>query len=1171
MIDLLQQSNTYQSLIETLTAQFSEAECAQTPLNQQTDCPQPWLRGLHGASTAYLLSALAADFTDKSFLIVVPTQHEAEKIFQDLPAYHFEEPHLFPQWQNFLYDGISPTKNVVAERLICLYQLLKVALNPDAIGGDRTFIVTSIQALMHKILPQSVVESAFLTLRIGDEIAPDKVVEQLLHNGYQRVDLVEVKGELARRGDILDVYPLTTDAPIRIEFFGDEIDAIRLFDPASQRSVTDGINENPEAITLCPVREIILSPKTLDLWKTRVETLVQNNESPKYQNAVNEITHRLETERNLEGLEALLPMLYEETSTLMDYLSPQTIVLLIEPAWMEREATQLIEETKDLYERKLAFDQFMVSPDETFVPFEQVISALQTQPCVRTSLTPPTLNTEEPVEEIAFGMRPLGLPRSNYRMIMDQIKGWTDEGYFVNFFCDNPKSADRLHNILADRGLPATQTAVNIGSISEGFISETLKCITLSEDELFGREHRRHRKTSFKEGTPILSLIDLKEKDYVVHISHGIGRYAGIRRLDIDGKPQDFLALDYADAGRLYVPTYQIDLVQKYIGGQEDKTIRLDKLGGTSWERAKAKVKASIEQMAEELLELYAIRESQEGYAFPTDTPWQKEFEVLFPYEETPDQQKAIEEVKRDMERLRPMDRLICGDVGYGKTEVALRAAFKSVMAGKQVALLAPTTILTLQHFNTFQQRFDPFPVQVEMLNRFRTDKEAKGVVEGLANGTVDIVIGTHALLSKNIKFRELGLLVVDEEHRFGVKHKEKIKQIKQTVDVLTLTATPIPRTLHMSLVGIRDFSVINTPPENRLPIETYVIEYNPDVVRDAILREMERGGQIFFVHNRVQSIASIVATIQDLVPHARVCMAHGQMPERQLEKVMMEFINHKYDVLVCTMIIESGVDIPAVNTILINRADAFGLAQLYQLRGRVGRDQYQAYGYMFYPQGWAITEGAQKRLRVIEEFTDLGSGFKIALRDLEIRGTGNILGSEQHGHITVVGYDMYCKLLEEAVQKLKGEEIEETIETRINLPIEAYLPDDYVPDSRQKVGLYKKIAALETEVDRKELEEEMTDRYGKIPEPVEMLLEIADLKQLSQQLGIDGIAAGEESIKVTFDENKTNLDPRILIRLIEQDRRISITPPARMTIRLKGLEGKPLLSELKRILGKLM
>ncbi len=1161
MIDLLRQSNAYQLLVETLTAQFSGSECAPISLNQQIDLPKPWLRGLHGASAAYLLSALAADFADKSFLVVLPTQHEAEKIIQDLPAYRFEEAHLFPQWQNFLYDGISPTKNVVAERLICLYQLLK---------GDRAFTVTSVQALMHKILPQSVIESAFLTLRIGDEIPPNTVVEQLLCNGYQRVDLVEVKGELARRGDILDVYPLTADAPIRIEFFGDEIDAIRSFDPTSQRSMSDVDDDPPESITLCPVREIILSPETLNRWKSRAEILIQNNESPKYRNAINEITHRLETETNPEGLEALLPVVYEDASILTDYLSPQTVVVLIEPAWMAREGAQLIEDTNNLYERKLAFDQFMVSPEETFVPFESVMSALQRRPRVCTSLTPPAQNMDKQIEEIAFGMRPLGLPRNNYQMVMDQIKEWADEGYFINFLCGNSKSADRLHNLLADRDLPETQTVVNIGSISEGFISQPLKFIALSEDELFGREHRRHRKTSFKEGMPILSLIDLQERDYVVHISHGIGRYAGIRRLDIDGKPQDFLVLDYADGGRLYVPTYQIDLVQKYIGGQEDGKLRLDKLGGTSWERVKARVKASIEQMAEELLELYAIRESREGYAFPADTSWQEEFEVLFPYEETLDQQKAIEEVKQDMERVRPMDRLICGDVGYGKTEVALRAAFKAVMAGKQAALLAPTTILTLQHFNTFQQRFAPFPVQVEMLNRFRTEKEAKRVTEGLANGTVDIVIGTHALLSKKIKFQELGLLVVDEEHRFGVKHKERIKQMKRTVDVLTLTATPIPRTLHMSLVGIRDFSVINTPPENRLPIETYVMEYNPDVVRDAILREMERGGQIFFVHNRVQSIASIAAAIQGLVPQARVCIAHGQMPERQLEKVMTEFISHKYDILVCTMIIESGVDIPTVNTILINRADAFGLAQLYQLRGRVGRDQHQAYGYLFYPQGRAITEGAQKRLRVIEEFTDLGSGFKIALRDLEIRGTGNILGSEQHGHITAVGYDMYCKLLEEAVQKLKGEKVEETVETRINLPIEAYLPDEYVPDSRQKVALYKKIAALETEIDRKELEEEMVDRYGKIPEPVQMLLEIADLKQLSQQLGIDGIVAGEGSIKVTFDEAKTGLDPHKLIRLVKQDQRISIAPPLRMTIRITGLGGKELLSELKRSLRRL-
>jgi len=1147
MKELLRRTDTYQSLVEIL----------RTNRWMQTDSAKPWLRGLHGSSVAYLFSTLVTDFADSSFLIVLPSQNEAEKVVQDLPAYDFEGALLFPEWQNFLYDGISPTQKFVAERLICLHQLLV---------GRRTVITTSIKALMHKTLPQSVLESVFRTLHVGDEINPDEVVELLLRSGYRRVDLVEVKGEFARRGDILDVYPLTAAAPIRIDLFGDEIEAIRTFDPSSQRSI-----KNQESITLSPMREVILSPEALDQWKGRAEELIQANESPKYRNAVNAITQRLETGIDLEGVEALLPMLYADASLLTDYLPAQSIVVLIEPVWMAREGQRIIESAKALYDRKLEFDQFMVSPDETYVSFESVISALQTYPLIRTSLAPPTPG--ERITEINFDMHPTGLQRGNYQMVMDQIKAWTDQGYFINIFCENAKGANRLSEILTDRNLPETQTAVRIGSISEGFLNEQIKHVIISEDEVFGREgRRRHRTPPITDlGAPILSLIDLKEGDYVVHVSHGIGIYIGIRRLDIDGKPQDFLVLKYADGDMLYVPTYQIDLVQKYIGGTEDAKLRLDKLGGTSWSRVKARVKASIERMAEELLQLYAIRESREGYAFSADAPWQREFEALFPYEETPDQLKTIEDVKADMERLRPMDRLVCGDVGYGKTEIALRAAFKAVMDGKQVAVLVPTTILALQHVDTFQQRFEPFPVKVEMLTRFRTDKEAKMVKEGLAKGVVDIVIGTHSLLSNNIKFHDLGLLVVDEEHRFGVRHKEKIKQIKQVVDVLTLTATPIPRTLHMSLIGIRDFSTINTPPENRLPIETYVMEYNPDVVRDALLREMDREGQVFFVHNRVQSIDNIAAAIQELVPQARVCVAHGQMPERQLEKVMLDFIHFKYDVLVCTMIIESGLDIPNVNTILINRADALGLAQLYQLRGRVGRADHQAYGYLFYPQGRAITEDAQKRLRVIEEFTDLGSGFKIALRDLEIRGTGNILGPEQHGHIAAVGYDLYCKLLEEAVQKLRGEKIEEAVETRINLPVEAYLPDEYVPDSRQKVSLYKKIAALKTGVDRKALAEEMTDRYGKIPEPVEMLLEIAELKQFSQGLGVDAIVAGEEGVKITFDSVKPRFDPHQLIQLIQQDRRLTLSPPVRLVVNTKGLEGKTLLLALKRILGRLM
>lgn len=1157
MLDFLQQTDTYKNLIEILTSHLTSSESS-SATNEKENRPLPWLAGVHAPSLAYLLAALAKDAPETSFLIVLPSHREAEKIVHDLPAYGFGDAHLFPDLQNFLYDGIAPSKRIIAERMNCLHSLM---------SEKRTVAITSVKALMHRVLPKSVLQTAFLEVNVGDEISPDKIVGVLAYGGYQRTDLVEVKGEFARRGDILDVYPLVSDEPIRIEFFGDDVDVIRVFDPTSQRSVAE-----LKSVLLSPMREMLLTDEALEIWCEHADQLVESNTSTKFRNEVQEVTERLESGINLDGLEALLPVLYPCADVIADYLSSQVVTFLFEPTWMAHEAERLVEGASGLYEKRKASDQFMMSPDQIFIPFETVMSGLRTQPTLQISSSPlPEAGSEEPLD---FGMQPLGLYRGNYQVVIDQIKEWTDAGYSVNIYSETPKQATRMGRILSDRGLPDTQTSVRVGGINEGFLNKGLKFAVLSEDEIFGRERRLpQRHSTFKEGAPILSLIDLKEGDYIVHVSHGIGIYEEIRRLDIDGKPQDFLVLKYAEGDILYVPTYQIDLVQKYIGGggEEKRGPRLDKMGGTSWHRRKARVKASIEQMADELLRLYAIRESGEGHSFSVDVPWQVEFEAMFPFEETPDQSRAINEVKADMERSRPMDRLVCGDVGYGKTEVALRSAFKAVMDGKQVAVLVPTTILALQHYNTFVERFGPFPIQVEMLTRFRTAKELATVKHGLAEGTVDIVVGTHSLLSDSVEVHDLGLLVVDEEHRFGVKHKEKIKQLKKTVDVLTLTATPIPRTLHMSLVGIRDFSVINTPPENRLPIKTYVMEYDSAVIQDAILREMERGGQIFFVHNRVESIASVAKSIRDLVPQARVAVGHGQMSERQLEKVMMDFVQYKYDVLVCTMIVESGLDIPNVNTILINRADALGLAQLYQLRGRVGRAQQQAYGYLFYPQGRVITEGAQKRLRVIEEFTELGSGFKIALRDLDIRGTGNILGSEQHGHIATVGYEMYCKLLSETVKSLSGEEVEESVETRINLPVEAYLPDEYVPDSRQKVSLYKKIAGLETVGDRADLEAEMSDRYGTIPEPVEMLLEIAQLKHLCKELGVESIAAGDDQIKITFDDAKSQLDPARLIRIIRQDQRLRLMPPARLMVNMQGLAGRTLMLAVKAILKRLI
>ena len=1161
MIELLRETDNYQ----TLVARLKDGK------------KLPWLRGLPNASTAYLLATLIGDFPKKSFLILLPSQREAEQMMEEICTYRAypaldttpsadsqPEIYFFPAWQRKIFDGIPPAKNSVIDRMKCLERLCQ---------RKRSIILTTTQAMLYKLPPQQRFAEACHILKIGDEVDPDKVAMTLSRSGYQNVDLVEVKGEFTRRGDILDVYPLTTDIPVRIEFFGDEVDAIRAFDPVSQRST-----ESLTSVTLTPLREVISDDISVDHWQAQVEALIQEHATPELVKTVREITESLNNTTALyplqdcplnDTIEAFLPMLVPETALLTDYLPDDTIVCLIEPQWQKREASQLRERMQELSEQKLEESSLMVPPDHLLATFETLSTELEQYPVISASLAPPHEVTESKLTPLHFEMKPLALPSGNYQTIIDEIKRWAKAGKRIYLFCETPQQSKRVTEILAERELLRSDIAISVGAIDAGFINEVLNLVVISEDELFGnRQHRTVRRRPTTDGSPILSLIDLKVGDYVVHISHGIAVYDGIRRLAIDGKSQDFLILKYSNHDTLYVPTYQVDLVQKYVGGK-DRTYRprVDRLGGISWNRRKGRVKESIQQMADELLKLYATRQAQKGYNFPAEVPWQTEFEALFPYQETDDQLQAIEDVKADMESERPMDRLVCGDVGYGKTEVALRAAFKAVMSEKQVAVLVPTTILALQHYDTFEKRFQSLPVRIEMLNRFRTPKEIKQVKEGLANGTVDIVIGTHSLLSKTVAFNDLGLLVVDEEHRFGVKHKEKIKQFKETIDVLTLTATPIPRTLHMSIVGIRDFSVINTPPADRLPIQTYVMPYDSDVIKEAITAELARDGQAFFVHNRVENIHNVALTLQQLLPEARIAIAHGQMPERELETVMLEFVRHKHDILVCTMIIESGLDIPNVNTILINRADALGLAQLYQLRGRVGRATTQAYGYLFYPPDRAITEGAQKRLRVIEEFTDLGSGFKIALRDLEIRGTGNILGPEQHGHIVTVGYELYCQLLEEAVMALKGEKVEESLETRISVPVEAYLPDDYVPDSRQKIAIYKKIAGLKDNSALDELREELRDRYGAIPEPTEMLLEIASVKQLCQNLGIAAVVAGKEQVKVTFDEQKSKINVKKLVDIIHKNDDLQLQPPAQLIIRMPGMTGVNMLTELQQTL----
>ncbi len=1136
LLDILRRTETYNSI----KSELSNSRC------------QLEVRGVKSSSLAYFISCLVQDFMDYTFLVVTQTDEEIENLAHDISTFlNDNSVLLFPPWQTFLHEGASTAKEILADRMLTLERLMH---------GQRNIIVTSIRSLVHKIIPYSAFQEATLHFSIGKEIELSKVSEKLVHSGYQRVDIVEMKGDFAIRGGIIDIYPLSYDRPVRIELFGDEIESIRQFDPISQRS-TNAIDKE---IWVVPTSEIILTPEVIEHWRNETEKIIKEFKSAKLSNEVTMLTAKLLERGTFEGIEGCLPLLYSNLSNLWDYLPENVIIIAENPGWMRMEIKNLMEQAQSFYENEIAMDHVIAPPSKMFSSFDDFISVSKGRKAIYISHGKQEDNISG---NNVYDLRIQhfdGL-RGNFHAFIKEIEGWQDKGYFVNIMSDNEKQAERLRDMMLERNID--NVSINVCSITAGFASEELKLALVSDDEMFGRYRRLYKKKRFKEGIPISSFIDLNVGDYVVHVTHGIGKYGGIKQLKIEGRPQDFLMIQYLGGDILYVPTYQLDMVQKYIGG-DNANVRMDKLGGTSWARTKSRIKESVREIAKELLELYAAREAGHGHAFSPDTLWQSEFEAAFPYEETEDQLQAIEDVKADMEKPKPMDRLVCGDVGYGKTEVALRAAFKAVMDNKQVAVLVPTTVLAQQHFNTFKKRFADYPVRIEMLSRFLSQKDQKRVVSDLSLGTVDIVIGTHRLLSKDIKFKDLGLLIIDEEQRFGVVHKEKLKQMRKMVDVITLTATPIPRTLHMSIMGVRDLSVINTPPENRLPIETYVTEYNPKLIREAILREMDRGGQVFFVHNRVESIDSIAFGLSKLVPEARIAVAHGQMPERQLESVMMDFVNYKYDILVCTTIIESGLDIPNVNTIIINRADALGLAQLYQLRGRVGRDRYKAYGYLFYPEDRAITEESQKRLRVIEEFTDLGSGFQIALRDMEIRGVGNILGAEQHGHIAAVGYDMYCKLLEEAIKELKGEEVEEEFEPRISLAISAYIPDDYIPDSNQKISMYKKIAQAEGKYDS--IIDELEDRYGRIPILVRRLLSIAEIKDTAKSLGIKDIISGKEEVKISFDINKTKVKPGKLVELIKNNDRARLIPPAQLMINMDKAGQDQQLQIIKNILQQI-
>lgn len=1121
------------------------------------------VKGLVNSRLSFFIANIIERLPNNILLVVNDTYH-VEQYYEDLIRFLPEERVLiYPEIEVLPHEQIVEDYKELGSRLKVLQELIIFPNKPK-------ILITTTANLLRTTMPPEAFEKYSFHLKSGQEMDLSKLVSSLAVLGYKRSEMVEEAGEFSVRGGIIDIYILSVEKPIRIEFFGDEVDSIRSFDQGSQRSLLD-----LEEIVIPPSREIIFSnddfkraePVIRKEYQDTIKALKKtgNDEEADYLlDRMNDNLEKLSELNDFPGYQQFLPFFYEKPASLLDYLPEKTGIFINQVGRFWERVRHLDREL--MATQATLLEQGSVTPGYrgNFLAINQLIEKLNKYSNILFSSD--IVSTVSPIDtsrSFLFTTRGVEPYHGKLPLLLDELKKLQDNKYRVMITLNSRTKVSRLVKYLQEEELlvikegdslkPGT-IMVREGSLAEGFIFEDLKLVVFTEKEVFGQAQKKKRQQlhDLEEGVNISSFEELSIGDYVVHENHGVGKYTGVETLDIQGKHQDYLVLQYAGEDKLYVPTEQVNLVQKYIGADQ-KPPSLYKLGGSEWKKVKQKVKDSVKEMAVGLLELYAERETVEGYSFSKDTVWQQEFEEAFPYEETPDQLQAIKDVKQDMEADTPMDRLLCGDVGYGKTEVAIRAAFKAVMDGKQTAVLVPTTILAQQHYNTFGERMKDYPIAIEMISRFRTPSEQRDVLRRLALGEVDIIIGTHRLLSKDIIFNDLGLLVVDEEQRFGVTHKERLKDFKRSVDVLTLSATPIPRTLHMALVGVRDMSVIETPPQNRYPIRTHISEFNRELVRDAIRKEIGRQGQVYFVHNRVEDIEEKADMIKKLVPEARVAVAHGQMNEHKLEKLMLNFYNNDYDVLVCTTIIETGLDLPNVNTIIVNKAEIMGLAQLYQLRGRVGRSNRVAYAYLLYERDRILPEVAEKRLGAIKEFTNLGSGFKIAMRDLEIRGAGNLLGPEQHGHIATIGFSLYCKLLENAIEELKGQKDEDKMEVEIKLAVDAYIPDDYIIDSKQKIEIYKKIMAVKKEETLSGLIDELIDRFGDPPEVVINLINISKIKIAARKLGINKIIYNNSYIICYFTSAK-DIDPDILFRLIDRhEGKIKIRSGKMPSLGIKG------------------
>lgn len=1071
--------------------------------------------GVSASQKNHLVYSLG-EHTDAPCVVVVADELEAGRTLKELSFLSSHAAIYFPPREYMYYDVDVSNRKSEFSRLSALSGIDKAK-----------YIVTTVAALASYTLPKSIYTENSVTIDMNSTLNLEEFTSKLNYMGYSRVSSVESVGQYSIRGSIVDIFSPGSENPVRIELWGDDIDSVRTFSAQTQLSL-----ETVESAFICPARELIYDRDTALSVAERIRELKNEN--------LMRDAEKLCQNHYFHSNDKYLAYFYDKVPTLFDYLPENTVYMLTEPKELKSKFDLWYKEQNEIITSLMDKGLFPRISGDYFITYSDIVRQSSRSVGVSMSALSHTTPDIRPSHIISLTSKTIRSYTDNADYMVEDIVFWKKNSFRVVVLLGTDTKIRNLTELLSQKGINAVyiETADKVpdfgevfivkGSLERGFEYPSIKTALVTDGEPSTQRRRKPKVKDAKDA--IKSFDEIKVGDYVVHRTHGVGRYVGIHQLEVQGVIRDYLKLKYKGTDILYVPVDQLDMLYKY-SSTEEKSVKLNSLGGTMWQKTVTRVKESVANLAQDMIKLYAERSRIKGHTFPKDTDWQRQFEGDFLYDETPDQLRCIEEVKRDMEEGKCMDRLLCGDVGYGKTEVALRAAFKTVMDGMQVAYLVPTTILASQHYNTFLSRMKEYCINVEMLSRFRTKKQQEQIIKKLETGEVDVVIGTHRILQKDIKFKSLGLLIVDEEQRFGVGHKEKLKEIKKNVNVLTLSATPIPRTLNMAMMGIRDLSVLASPPNDRAPVQTFVMEYNPIVVQNAIARELARGGQVYYLYNRVESIDRVAFKISELVPEARVSVAHGKMSETELESIMMDLIDGEIDVLVCTTIIETGLDVPNVNTIIVENADCLGLSQLYQLKGRVGRSNRLSFAYFTYHEGKVLDKIAQKRLGAIREFTEFGSGFKIALRDLEIRGAGNILGKEQHGNMNLVGYDMYCLLLEQAVRELKGEQIEEKVSTSVDLKVSAFIPEKSVPDEKQRIEMYRRIAAISTEEEMREAEAEYIDRYGDVPQSVDNLMNIALIRTEASELCISDISLKDDLVIFTFERV---VSPRAIVEIMD-------------------------------------